>query len=727
MLKKLKSFNQWVISNPAKSKEPLQINGRPASVTNSSHWSSYKDAIKAVKANKGTHVGFVFTSNDPFCVYDFDNKQNDPKVASRINLIVSRATDHGHYCETSFSGLGYHVIYEGTQLTSRRRGNVEYYTSGRYIIITEAHNKKPVSVDKEGLFDELYVKEFPDDNVQRIALIEIPQTNTDQEVLERFRIAKNGEENSKLYDTEMDGDQSQLDQSLIERLCFYTDSNEQVRRLFKASKRGERPKVVSRGNEYINRSIQHSRAVNIQPEVTIDIPQLSTLMKQQVDTPRAKNINNELEFPPGLAGLMSQFFYINSVQPIKSFAIANVLTTLAGIVGRRYSFRGTTINIFTLIIGRTGSGKDASRKPLFKLKRELENKGMLFGQFMGPEAASGQALFATLADQPCYSVYTGEMADDLLMMSDIRASENNRVMCNAYLRLYDEGDFGGKVHRDSKNNVQAVERPAVTLMGSGTPDFFETISDHAIKRGLIPRFIIIEYKGKTPAFNDNEFAPPHPDIIKGIRKLIESCVQTTVIEVPFADALAEEKSMEYRSRIVTLQDRATTLVEQGLYNRVHLNICRVASILAATENPSKPVITLEILEWAHSYLMYSLENLIQKFTIGDLGGNGATQRDIKMLELFTDWYALTARKRASYSKKLMDFPLFVPRRYLNARCKGMSCFTKDVRGFDRSFKETLYNLEANEEIRPVSSQQKNEHGIQMLFLYARKVDASIFR
>ena len=129
MLDKLEQFDKWVISKPAQIKQPLQTNGKPASVTNSSHWTSYKRAAAAIKKGVATHVGFVFTSNDPFCVFDFDNKEGDEKIQESLKTIVDRETEHNHCCETSFSGRGYHIIIECTQLTSRRKGREGYLKS----------------------------------------------------------------------------------------------------------------------------------------------------------------------------------------------------------------------------------------------------------------------------------------------------------------------------------------------------------------------------------------------------------------------------------------------------------------------------------------------------------------------------------------------------------------------------------------------------------------------
>lgn len=710
-------LKQWLLANPSTSKKPLGRDGAACEWMDESTWMTYDEANKLIEAGIATHCGFVFTANDPYLVLDLDNKKGDPNIASYISEIVGKAHEAKHYVEQSFSGLGYHIFFKGQKNSTANKSQskiVEFYDSARFVIVTGNGNGNDIKSD-QGLadyFDEV----VGDSKASQMELEELPEEYTDEQVLGFFLNAANGEANRNLYYNHVEGDASSLDQSLIERLCFYTKSNEQVRRLFKGSIRAKRQKIMSRGNEYINRSIMHSRSVNEYEKPNINFEAPPVINRDTMEQEK------ELDFPPGLAGHLSNYLYINSVQPVKIYAITNALTTLAGIVGRKYSFRTSTINLFQLIIGRSGVGKDASRKPLFELRRQLS--GDLFNDYFGPEAASGQALFANLETQPCYSVYTGELGDDILMISNIKASDNQKTMLNAYLRLYDEQDFGGKVHRDSKNNVAAVERPAVTIMGSGTPDFFEQLSDHAIKRGLIPRFIIQEYNGKTPQFNEMDFMPANSKIIKGIRNILTYIAQTAdkPIEVEYANEEVRKRSMEIRNDIVNMQDIAKTLVEQGLYNRVHLNICRVASVLAAVDNPAKPVITMPILEWATKYVRHGLDHMIEKYHTGDLGGNTAMQQSQAILNLFSDWYSMQPRKRASYSKELMDKPLLLPHRYLDARTKMMACFTNDPRGHQRAVKETIYNLEIADRMFALSAEQKKQHKLKARMVYARAAE-----
>jgi hypothetical protein len=63
----------------------------------------------------------------------------------------------------------------------------------------------------------------------------------------------------------------------------------------------------------------------------------------------------------------------------------------------------------------------------------------------------------------------------------------------------------------------------VTILGESTPsEFFDGLSVQHVASGLIPRFSILEYRGKRPPHNKDAFMPPHPHLIEKINALMLS-------------------------------------------------------------------------------------------------------------------------------------------------------------------------------------------------------------
>ena len=262
MITKLK---QWAVSRieyddqgkiRKGSKRPLQIDGRPASTTNPSTWTSYQNARSAVQIGIGTHKGFVFTPLDDLCVWDLDYSPDDKK-RKFVNKLVNIAWKKGHYVEKSLSGNGWHIVYIGKQMANRRRANVEFYSKDRYMILTMNSPRRSLMQD-DGWFESLHSRLFPE-STPRTAVVDAPQTKSDTTVLTAFFESANGGRNTALYRHEIAGDQSQLDAMLLERLCFFSPNDDQVKRLFYGSIRGKRIKVIQRGDEYVDRGLRFAR------------------------------------------------------------------------------------------------------------------------------------------------------------------------------------------------------------------------------------------------------------------------------------------------------------------------------------------------------------------------------------------------------------------------------------------------------------------------------------
>lgn len=240
------------------SKQPLTPQGSPVRVNDPRTWCTYAEAAAACREGRANALGFVLTAADGLAVWDLDDKAGDPAVEAWNWQVASVAWRRGDYVERSVSGRGYHVLHRGDAMPSRRRHGVEYYSSGRFVLLTfNGPVREPVHDD--GTWASLHRHLFGDGAGSAGDLQETAHTVPDAVVLQRLMQASNGPESERLYHRPMAGDQSQLDAMLVERLCFHTDSNEQVRRLFKASLRGQRAKVQRRGDEYIDRAIRFAR------------------------------------------------------------------------------------------------------------------------------------------------------------------------------------------------------------------------------------------------------------------------------------------------------------------------------------------------------------------------------------------------------------------------------------------------------------------------------------
>ncbi|TFD58023.1 DNA primase [Cryobacterium sp. Hh7] len=128
----LTSHDRWI--RRSAEKVPLQLDGRAASSTRSSTWSSFKAASASTV---GAGLGFVLNGDGIGC-YDLDHCMVGGKLTPTAAAFI--ASHPGFYSEVSPSGDGVHIwVHAEGQRGSKRvidGLNVEFYTRGRYITIT---------------------------------------------------------------------------------------------------------------------------------------------------------------------------------------------------------------------------------------------------------------------------------------------------------------------------------------------------------------------------------------------------------------------------------------------------------------------------------------------------------------------------------------------------------------------------------------------------------------
>ena len=147
---KLRGTDQWICASW--DKVPRQATGMPASVANPKHWTSYGEAIAALEDGQLCRLGFVFTTDDPYCGIDLDNCRDlNTGVIAPWALEIMEAMNS--YTEVSISGTGLHIIVEAALSDGRGRrfdaaklrkfghevddeGRLELYSQGRYFILT---------------------------------------------------------------------------------------------------------------------------------------------------------------------------------------------------------------------------------------------------------------------------------------------------------------------------------------------------------------------------------------------------------------------------------------------------------------------------------------------------------------------------------------------------------------------------------------------------------------
>ena len=131
----LRVLRQWVCANDC-SKVPMQATRPyPASSTNPDTWSSFEEAVNAVRDGYYDYIGFVFNDNGIVGI-DIDDGFTANGNLSPIALDILGVCSS--YTEASKSGRGFHLFVKG-DVPFKGKNNlagVEVYKTARFFIMT---------------------------------------------------------------------------------------------------------------------------------------------------------------------------------------------------------------------------------------------------------------------------------------------------------------------------------------------------------------------------------------------------------------------------------------------------------------------------------------------------------------------------------------------------------------------------------------------------------------
>lgn len=306
-MKTLQKKKQWVVWKLAKvpgasgkparlTKVPYSTDGRKASSTDPSTWTTYALAKKAADApgSKFSGIGITFTPDQTLLGIDIDHVIDAttgkilPEYETEIKKLLAKADT---YTELSPSGTGMHLLLLLTgplPLEANRHAPYEAYTSGRYFTVTEKvlSGTRPVrTVSPEEALKILNITGYPwkkEDKVEvetqngvllkanGVPMQSVHETNpsadkstatislSDEDVLAKMFASKNGDAIRSLYDgnaSAYQDDFSRADSALTSHLAFWTQKDStQMERMWLNSPLGSRAKTKTR-KDYRTRTV----------------------------------------------------------------------------------------------------------------------------------------------------------------------------------------------------------------------------------------------------------------------------------------------------------------------------------------------------------------------------------------------------------------------------------------------------------------------------------------
>lgn len=781
----LRERAQWLVAGPDKAPLGIDAHGRTynGSVTDSRTWCSFEAAATYAHAH-GLHIGYVISRDDPFCCIDLDwcDAESQTRKGKEIDeddwstqldqdkyyrIIQGFAT----YTELSTYGKGYHLWLRASIGTGCRHGGMEVYSEARFIVCTgnRLSHTSAIIEERNDLVNAM-VTDLRKGSASRdslAALVEVEPLHSDDHIWQLARNAENKEKFIKLCggDWKLYGfpSQSEADLALMSMFTFYSASNEQCRRMFRLTMLGQRTKAV-KNNKYLNYTLQIIRTRQAAADMTPAKMDLAVQTRDNLiarmnaraviaeQTPLSSmqhpaqihpqplpvsiatlrndppSTNGELSFPPGLAGAIAKFIYNSGQRQVKEVAIVGALGLLAGICGKAWHIPQSGLNIYMILIARSGVGKETMHSGISAIMKACMMRSpniLKFIQFN--DFVSGPALVKFCATNTCFVNVAGEWGRKLKRLADDNSGDTaigtlRTVMTNLYQKSGPQSIVGGLNYSNQDNNIDSVSGVAFSLIGETTPStFYEALTESMMEDGFLSRFNIVEYAGDRPPPNMTPNMVPDQALCDAVSNLALQADQiigggtamgprnsVLVGRTEAAAHLMWSFERECDEQINLSKDESW----RQMWNRAHLKALRIAGLLAVGDNYTHANIEAHHFEWAVDLVRRDIALMKGKIESGDVG-TGDNSRQRKMISVIQEY--LTKPVADSYKiPPKMHAACIVPRSYLQTRTSRLAAFTKHRMGstisMDQAIKDMVASGYLHEVDRAKAQSEYNFHG-----------------
>lgn len=422
--------------------------------------------------------------------------------------------------------------------------------------------------------------------------------------------------------------------------------------------------------------------------------------------------------PPGLLGDIAQFIYQAAPRPVQEVALAAAIGLMSGICGRAYNISGTGLNQYVLLLAMTGAGKEAAASGINKLMNTIKMQVPTSGGFIGPsEISSGSALFKYLGNtSQSFISLLGEFGLRLQQMSSPNANGSEVSLRRMFLDLYNKSGYSeilhASVYSDKANNTSAVPSPSFSILGESTPErFYGALNEDMISEGLLPRFLLVEYKGNRPPLNEHHTeVSPSFSLIERLASLAAQCETinhsnprrvVNVQSTPNAAKMLYDFDKYADARI----NSSSKEVIRQLWNRAHIKVLKLSALIAVGENMLEPIVQAQHMEWSANLVQADIAALTERFEAGEIGSNSFEVKQAgEIIRVIRDYVKSPYDKVEKYmqfkSPKMHDDKI-IAYGYLNKRLSAVAAFRLDKAGATFAIKRTIQNLIDADRIREV--------------------------
>lgn len=396
-------------------------------------------------------------------------------------------------------------------------------------------------------------------------------------------------------------------------------------------------------------------------------------------------VQGALPMPPGFVGDMARFIYQSALLPVPEVAITAALGLMAGICGKVWVIPKSGLNLYIVLVARSGIGKEALHEGISDLINAALPLCPVAGNFADfSEYASGPALIKACAHNQCFVNVSSEIGRRFLAMAANRDPSMQTLrtqMTNLYGKSAPNSIAGGLTYSNQENNVESIKGIAFSVVGDTTPGtFYEALTPAMMEDGFMSRFCVIEYRGDRPDKNAARITHPPEKLVKqlatimGHSDLAIGAGNNQMVEFSAEAAeLLEQFDVKCANGVRATDDEA----KRQVWNRAHLKALRIAALLAVGDNYLKPIVTVEQARWAIGLVEYGNGTFLDRIDAGEVGAGTDSGREQKVIDVCVEFLRLpdNHKRLAEYKHgKAMRDAGIVPRRYIQQRTQRLSMF-----------------------------------------------------
>lgn len=393
-----------------------------------------------------------------------------------------------------------------------------------------------------------------------------------------------------------------------------------------------------------------------------------------VESPRG------LEWPPGVAGHVAQLIYHSAPRPVREVAIVSALGLLAGVCGRAWCIPKSGLNVYLILLARSGIGKEAMPDGISMFIKSVSSRRQEVQAFYDfNDYASGQALIKAVIAKRCFTHVAGEFGRKLKRMSnqkDTALQELRTVMTRLYSKSGPQAIAGGITYSDKEKNVSTSFNVSFSMIGESTPGTFrEALTDDMMEDGFLSRFTIIEYDGERPPENQyHSDTLPEPwaawftELVTQAQNLLGRGDHVPVQRNEGAALLFDTFNLECDRNINASLDES----RRQMWNRAHLKALRIAALLAVADNYIHPCMTTEHAEWAIDLIKRDIAVFTSRLESGDIGDDDKA-RESKLLSMMKDYLIRQPTPGYKVPESLWKHSI-IQRAYLMKRTSSLPAF-----------------------------------------------------